>query len=138
MTAPEAYTPEYCDAIREGCTEARGKNADNIQEIHNALFEKGGIVAKLGKTVSFSSVKWWVSLLLVPAILAVFAIYQSYVTFPLVYADQQSVAATEKRVTILEQKISALPTKEELKEIMIEVLKGTPAKAGTQKSGDIH
>lgn len=128
--APPEYTPQYCDAVKANCARSMDEQAQCIQEVHTAIFQPDtGILARAQKNIPYSSLKWWMGLLLVPMIIAVLTLYGFYIRAPLTYADRDAVQTQEKRIIGIEKDlvtitkaVQELPDKEDFRKLLNEGL----------------
>ena len=131
--APEMYTPEYCEAVRAGCTAKMDSIACDVKDVHGAVFgsdTQPGMMALLTRKLSISSVKWVFAMIGIPIIMGALSFYAFYIKAPLLYGEKAfatenrtRIERVEKDVQSLEDAVSQLPTGTQMKDIFRDALK---------------
>lgn len=113
MTPPESYSAVYCHDVHAICTEKMDKAINIAERTH----------LEVKKKLSLKTIKGILVVLGMPIILACLALYAFYIQAPLTYAEKDELNALNTKVTVMETKLGAIPTKDEMREIMTDVVK---------------
>lgn len=135
-TPPETFDPRYCEGVQALCSQRYTTLEKSVDDIHGAVFgskEQPGMLQLLTKKLSIASVKWFLAVFALPAVLGVLAFYQFYISAPYKYADSATLGDIDNRVLRLEGAFNELPNAAAMKSIVKEAIRECqpPAKPRT-------
>lgn len=113
VTPPIEYSPTYCADVHKICSE---KMDEALQVAYSTRDD-------LKKKLSLKTIKGVLVVLGMPTILACLALYAFYIQAPLTYAEKEELNALNTKIVVMETKLGAIPNKDEVRDIMTDVVK---------------
>lgn len=113
LTPPLEFSPTYCADVHKLCT-------NTMQEVKEIAEETR---AEVKKKLSLKTIKGLMIVFGAPVLAACLALYAFYVQAPLIYADKEEMHTLQTKIVIMETKLGSIPDKDELREIVTDVVK---------------
>ena len=125
-TPPCNYDRAYCESVHVVCSERMAHMEEDVKDVRGAVFgspDAPGLIHLMNRKLSVSTLRWFLAVFALPAILAAFALYQFYVQAPLTFAEKKELNLIDDRVIKIEQIVNRLPDMDQMKTIVKDATK---------------